>query len=495
MINLLKSDKMENIAFTNPEYMSFDELVKLTSTFQQTSNNKLGPPPSKPPQPPPKTPPIIRHPKPKHLKPPTFLPPPPPVPLYQNVNVSPTSTSTILSDISSSNSSSSNATMIIRKSPLASFTTNSIFEEEQDEVCSIIINDVKSSNISPPPLAPVFKLNTPRIINRLSLLNESNNNNNNNNTINRRRSEPGSNSKRMTSLSPIMTSSRADLNSLVNNQQKNKNSLFEVFSEIEEEINSLEPTIIDSPPLLTNYNFNSLPTRSRTKFETNSLPRNLLQNSETKSNCFNNCNYYYVTNLESNSNSSVDEHLSLDDNSIDSSLCSIVLQPPSPFKSPKQASSILARKTSTNAAKKVSFMINENVDNRSSISSSSSCSSISSAGSCDQVQELDLIKEKIFSKIFSNQDYFVSDLINKIESASASSIPSSCASSTSSSSSGYKSQHSSRIQAPQVPQVTKEASSNKIPRNQSTVELSEFIESNRYRLDRLKTKRNNLIGL
>lgn len=442
-------------AFSNPEYMSFDDLAKLTAEYKlkQTPNSKLGPPPSKPPAPPPKTPPAIRHRK-----------APPPPPLYQNVNTSP-SNSILLSEISSSNSSSSNATMIVRKSPPQSMNTNSLYEEDDDEVCSMILNDLRS----PPPRMPVNKLNTPRIINRLSL-NESRTASNP--QSDRRRSMPDK-TKRMDSISPIMTSSRADLNSVtINNQNRN---FYGIFNGIQEEMNVLEPTIINSPPPPPQMlNFNSLPHRSRQKFETHSLPK-----QTPKPNCFNNVNYYCAA--EPNSNSSSDEQMMSDD-SIESSLCSLVLQPPSPFKSPNSKQpSIIARKPGhTSITKKVSFQMQVNM---STSPTDSLCSSLSSTSSSDlahgQVQELDLIKEKIFSKIFSNEDYFVSDLLHKIESASASS----CGSSTSSASSGYKSNQSSGAFQQQ-----------KLVKNQSSVELNEFIATNRDRLDRLKVKRTQLIG-
>jgi hypothetical protein len=85
-------------AYSNPVYMSFDELDQLVMTPGAQKNTKkkssninnrtftiksdvkqsqLGPPPSKPPPPPPKTPPPIRHKS--SLPPPPPPPPPPPV--------------------------------------------------------------------------------------------------------------------------------------------------------------------------------------------------------------------------------------------------------------------------------------------------------------------------------------------------------------------------------------------------------------------------------
>ncbi|CAF0751032.1 unnamed protein product [Brachionus calyciflorus] len=386
------TNKMHN-AFANPEYMSFDEVQKILK-----SNSRLGPPPNHRPPPPPCTPPVIKH-----------RQQAPRVPLYQNVNIE-SDESNLISEISS-NSSSSNATMIIRKSPPGS----SLFESD-DSLCSMIVKD----DLSPP--RPIIKTNTPRIINRLTNL------------------ETPIIKKRMGSISPIMTSSRADLNF------NTKTNLINVFCDIEEEINILEPTLIQSPP----------------------PPPSI-------ANIFNNVNYYYVPN---SLNSSSDQ-LCSDNSETESSLCSLILQPPSPFKSPKQSCLKLEKPLNS---KKVSFLINNSVSSR---SSTSSCSSISSASSSEvvlqgPVKELDLIQEKIFSKIFANQDYFVSDLINKIESASSSSIPSSCASSTSSQSSGYKSCQSSNT--------------SKII-NQSSIELKEFIDTNRDRLDRLKIRRNQTNAL
>lgn len=378
-------------AFVNPEYVSLDQVKKI-------ANDRLGPPPSHRPPPPPITPPVIQHRIPPQR-------PKPRLPLYQNINSA--NDTTTYSNEYSSNSSSSNATMIIRKSPPGS----SVFESD-DSLSSMIVKDDPSS-----PPRPILK-NTPRIINRLTVFDFDTPKN------------------KIESLSPIMTSSRSDLNSV------RKQEMFNVFYEIEEEVNILEPTIVPSPPPAP------------------SIPKS-----------FNNVNYYYVPN---SLNSSI-ENIGSDNSETESSLCSIVLQPPSPFKSPKSS---CIKSDKVHSAKKVSFLINEN-----SISSrsSSSCSSISTSSSEAEVQvkELDLIQEKIFNKIFSNQDYFVSDLLNKIESASSSSIPS-CASSTSSQSSGYKSCQSSN---------------NSKILNHSSVELKEFIDINRDRLDRLKIRRNQLIGL
>ncbi|RNA01204.1 hypothetical protein BpHYR1_029419 [Brachionus plicatilis] len=371
-------------AFLNPEYISLDQVKKMT-------NDKLGPPPSHRPPPPPATPPVIHH----RTAP---LRPRPRLPLYQNI-ISENDT-TSHSNEYSSNSSSSNATMIIRKSPPSSC----VFESD-DSLSSMIVKDDPSS-----PPRPMLK-NTPRVINRLSVFDFE------------------TPKKKMDSLSPIMTSSRSDLNTV------RKQELFNVFYEIEEEVNIIEPTIVPSPP-----------------------PRPSIPKS------FNNVNYYYVPN---SLNSSM-ENICSDNSETESSLCSIVLQPPSPFKSPKNS---CIKSEKANSAKKVSFLINQNsVSSR----SSSSCSSISTSSSEAEVQvkELDLIQEKIFNKIFSNQDYFVSDLINKIESASSSSIPS-CASSSSSQSSGYKSCQSSN---------------NSKIMNNSSVELKQFIDVNRDRLDRLKVR-------
>ena len=380
-------------AFINPEYVSLDQVKKIT-------NDKLGPPPTHRPPPPPVTPPVIQH-----RIPPIRLKPR--APLYQNI-ISQNDSTTYSNEYSSSNSSSSNATMIIRKSPPGS----SLFTESDDSLRSMIVKDDPSS-----PPRPILK-NNPKIISRLGVF------------------DFDTPKHKIDSLSPIMTSSRSDLSTA------KRQELFNAFYDIEEEMNVIEPTIIPSPP------------------PPPSIPKS-----------FNNVNYYYVPN---SLNSSI-ENIGSDNSETESSLCSIVLQPPSPFKSPKTS---CIKSDKSVPSKKVSFLINQNSF---SSRSSSSCSSISTSSSEAEVQvkELNLIQEKIFNKIFSNQDYFVSDLINKIESASSSSIPS-CASSTSSHSSGYKSCQSSN---------------NSKIMNYSSGELKEFIDTNRDRLDRLKIKRNQLIGL
>jgi hypothetical protein len=132
-------------------------------------------------------------------------------------------------------------------------------------------------------------------------------------------------------------------------------------------------------------------------------------------------------------------------------------------------------------------------------------------------EDLDLLKERIFSKIFSNEDYFFGahNNANRIDSASATSIQSTCSSSssssvsstTSSSSSGYKSSNMSSlliqntIQQHQDVITTKQPLViNKVTQPKPAVplvtgtELDCFIEANRERLSRLKDKRSQLVN-
>lgn len=126
----------------------------------------------------------------------------------------------------------------------------------------------------------------------------------------------------------------------------------------------------------------------------------------------------------------------------------------------------------------------------------------SSPSSCKT--SIDSIQDRIFSKIFANEDYF----LNKCESSSACSIPSTC-SSTSSSSSGYKSSnvsgHLTHVEASSVVVTASSSSSSPtkmptsppppppLPKFNQSIELNHFIETNRQRLERLKEKRAHLV--
>jgi hypothetical protein len=514
---------MINLAFSNPEYMTLNEinesltkfkrenLVDLTSTVMSTprSTNSmkrrlvpLPPPPSHAPVPPCLPPPIINR-----------------VKLYQNVDHfnqpimhqepihvdcnffrTPTTNkkrNTLSNDnnfllttanqnnslmyLTSNNnnnsatSDSSSATMIVKKSPNSISSSSFHYEEDEDDaLCSRGGSKVTEQN-----------------------------------------------PKSIGSLSPIMTSSRADLNSfstalrivsLINN---NNELICEEPIDEEQDEDEKFTTLINNQTLLVT---NSLPLQ-RVKhydFKRSSLSKEadfienvtLQENVSRKS--FNNYNY---------------ELVQVEEDSNESSSDSLILLPPSPFKTLTPVQNSINNnnksniKTAKGSAKKVSFMIREthhsrNIDQyyydevfeeeddeflisteedqhigrqrRNSLSSGSS-------SSCSTNSSIDTASNNTISKIvFTNNHYFVSAADKRSQQSStalSSSSPfmptvscssSSSCSSTSSSSSGYKSNQSSSLSQP-VKYVI------------SPSELDHFIKISKDRLDRLKMKRFQLI--
>ncbi len=563
-----------DLVYTNPEYVCLNELLELVNKHKQ-QQQQLRAPAMAPPSPP-RTPPKINR---RHV-------PLPPRPLYENVNefladslsepihincdqITPerihcpingnqqkfllttampqqqhesslNSTNYYIngSNSTQSSSDSSTATMIIRKSPVHCNGISAQYELHDVNNCSMNRSfllytqaNLKSTHQTQfDCLTNSLKPNTTSTYTRRSLIETKQCN-----RISGRRSEPC----KLEPLSPIMTSSRADLfnhNHLVNPKITYDDELI-CLDECDELILTTpsppEPVLIKTPPM-PNFSsspqfdfrktYNSLPMNRRQQKEhiTNSLPRmtSLPRWSEEPTrNCFNNDNYY-VIGPNDNNNQQRDDSSS---GSIDVS--HLIMPPPSPFRTsfhqiedeclsnPTSSSSSAAITTTTtntamsssenftkpilnnsankmqkkNVAKKVSFKINHE-NNMNSITSSGS----SLTGSLSNEDEdenftaphIDLIKEEIFSKIFSNEDYFGKDSTNRLIysnplHSSSSSASSSC---SSSSSSGYKSNHS-------------QISSNKPPIGpHKSLELNCFIQSNMERLDRLKNKRLQVIN-
>jgi len=304
----------------------------------------------------------------------------------------------------------------------------------------------------------------------------------------------------MGALSPIMTSSRADLKEF---RQVCLNDLNESHSFIVNK-ESVPPPVPPRPVLthLTNslpFNRNQMNRHQRQRrlsFDLNDFNTNeTLQYMEAEQidntlvqKSFANQNYDPRCHRQLGNGSFTASTSSL---SASSSLSSLILMPPSPFKTsashlPKLATAtptksnikLIDHQPTNKQVKKVSFMLRqegallntsdyEEADhllarslNRNSISSELSTSSSS------------LITSPADTMVFVNNDYFLN--VHHIEPSSSSS--SSTCSSSSSSSSGYKSNHSA-------------FSTNKL----SPTDLSIFIQSNQERLERLRKKRAELV--
>lgn len=344
-------------------------------------------------------------------------------------------------------------------------------------------------------------------------------------------------------LSPIMTSSRADLNSFNNLMSRVAIHLNnEIQEDVEEDEDEKLTTLINNktPPSVFIYASsnrhdindklitNSLPCKrtrqyqfDRLNFTQQELINNnndqqietTLINNNIKS--FNNYNYELV---QLNGENEYDTTTSPNLSSVDS----LILLPPSPFKSieiPQSKSNIKTVDSVSRSAKKVSFLIREphhtrNIEQyyydevfeeqdqdeflideqdlhhlrqrRHSLSSgsSSSCSTNSSINTGSN----SILKSKI---VFSNNHYFISsDKQQSSDSSSSSSIPVSSASScssTSSSSSGYKSNQSASASIHQ-------SNNTKYMSSFGPTELDQFIKISRDRLERLKLKRFQLVS-
>lgn len=272
-------------------------------------------------------------------------------------------------------------------------------------------------------------------------------------------------------LSPIMSSSRADL-------QKHNNvlSTFNNESTIFEH-NSLPFKRTGNHQRQRRLSFNeTLEFVNEEHHQTVEINQtNNTITSVTKS--FSNFNYDLYTKAQEQQGSFTTSTSSL---SASSSLSSLILQPPSPFKTsmleaPVQTptkSNIKSSSMQKKNFKKVSFMLQDDVllntsdyDCMENVVPSEACGSISSNSSASSV---DLQNEKM---IFANHDYFL-NLRNQLEPSSSSSSSSSC-SSASSVSSGYKSINNS----------------NKV----SPTDLNMFIKTNQDRLERLRQKRAELV--
>jgi hypothetical protein len=678
-LNTLNNQKTNALAFTNPIYVSLDDLPQINrltitpSKLKQqpctpssfsfnkrtptttpivnqsvksaskallgSAKSKLGPAPAHPPPPPPRTPPRIQT-RP-HLanKPPMALRRKPSLPLYQNVGsiytnqvleescASLESCCSTLSSVSSqhandvnnsyqinsnSSSASSNATMIIRRSPivnhhhshqhnqLLSSTANTSSELIMSDDCLLLIEDEMNADELTPPLSAIDSSSMNRTLKAEQAVTQS---------------LPAATQKSITSmLSPIMTSSRADLKRTAPFQQLRVHRATPLFtvqpvSTQTAAQNEINTPIVSMDRTRTRTLFHSLPTRSvkrtppprkpiqkdpqcftKPPHTSNSLPRNVNLSSEaapvrSMPTMFNNCNYFQaklntvsdVVLENSSANTTPDDSSILSASSV---LGAQLPLPPSPFKSsPKSESkrtadaapakfhSILNLNKSKSgqqnvptgthtSTKKVSFMLDavciipdsrndESLSSFSSTGSSSSSSSISvpshgyneeenddesfasyqrslspskhvlcaSPFAPNNQDQLDLLKERIFSKIFSNEDYFFG-ANNRIESASATSIQSTCSSassssSTSSSSSGYKSSNLSSIlihntttkeqdviveHSVTLSKVTKSSPPKPVAVGVAGTELDYFIEANKERLTRLKMKRTHLVS-
>lgn len=497
----------EMYAYSNPEYMSFDELTKLSESLLKNLANpsssciKLGPAPSKPPPPPPKTPPKIKHNKPRlplyqnvpddlllsNKNAPTvdsyldeihidcFAPPKTPINSSRKEFLLTTTSANYLSSTLNYNSSlsinssdSSTATMIVRKSP--QYTRVVRDESEIDEAeCSIVI----SNDLSPSQRLKITCNPNINLDGHFLLINNSKMDTPCSAYANKRSTSASGDSsnsssktnKLISSLSPIMTSSRADL--YITNAEDN--------------------TLLPCSPSCPN------------KFG--------ILKTNTQQHCFNN-NNYFMANSEpvKASKDSISPDTSI---SSHSSLSSLILLPPSPFKTPI----VESEKKQQNTIKKVSFAIREETGyggieeikhRRSSLTlgfvttSSASNSSVSPNSSISST----VSKEKILTKIFSNDDYFIGPNFRNfhIESSSISSIPissssscSSTSSSTSSTSSGYKSNQSCSLHQIST-NISEVNSTARVYANGNNVELNSFIETNLERLNRLKNKRNQIFN-
>lgn len=490
------------MAFTNPEYMTSSELNEAILKYNRIDTSKilnksntnsmkrravpLPPPPQYIPAPPQSPPPLIHRTK-----------------LYQNVDhfnqyqrehpidsihidcdffrtpksnytennllMQANNNSLYLVNNNSATSDSSSATMIVKKSPtnyskssISSGSLNYDLDDNDDLLCAQAVLRVSDKN-----------------------------------------------SKFIGSLSPIMTSSRADLN-ITSRVAINLNPDINEEDEYDEKLTTL---IQKTPPtVFQNQLTNSLPCNrvKQNQFKRFSfnkeqdLIETTMINDQKKS--FNNYNYELV----------MDDQASTSLSSVDS----LILLPPSPFKSsllatPQNKSNIKTITTQCNkqSTKKVSFLIRETHHTRSieqlyydddydedefiicaeddkplrrhrrnslSSGSSSSCSTNSSIN----IVSNSILKSKI---IFSNNHYFISadKQASSSASSSSSSIPacssSSSCSSTSSASSGYNSNQSASINQLADKYMFKPS------------ELDTFIKTSRDRLERLKQKRTQII--
>ena len=428
MLHTKFNDCNEALAFSNPEYMCFSEIKNiiqqptLTKTTASTTQRRRGH--RAVPLPPPARPPP---------PPPTTLPPVLPPKLYQNL---PIVSEQIHIECYSQQTAVNNFNSNLLK--IQDSTTSF-----QDSTCGSSMIILSSNNtVSDSSTATMIVKSSPE-------------------------KEPT-----RSMISPIMPSSRADLH----RQQ---------FS---------YPIDIDSTPFQPNS------TRNNNQQITHSLPFKRVANHQRQRKLSFNETMEIIEQLteptnntrtqKSFSNFNYELHTksqeslvaSSDSLSASSSLSSLVLQPPSPFKTSilemnKQTPSKSNIKSSTlqrKQAKKVSFMLREEeaalntsdydcaetliLHNDQSISPNSSMSS------------LDFHSDKI---IFANHDYFLNLHNNMEPSSSSSSSASSTCSSSSSTSSGYKSINvSSKLSPP---------------------DLNFFIQSNQDRLERLRQKRAELL--
>lgn len=427
----------EPLAFSNPEYMCFSEIKNIiqqqsaqqSNTTRPTQRRKAHrpvplPPPARPPPPPPST-----------------LPPALPPKLYQNLPV--------LSEqihIECYNPRSTTGQFINTNLLKIQDSSNTTY---QDSTCgsSMII---LSSN------------NTHQFYNNSNTASDSSTA-----TMIVKSSPEERKPSRKSIISPIMTSSRADLHK----QQ---------FS---------YPIDIDSTPFQLNPGNNhhithSLPFKRvgnhqrQRKLSFNETMEIIEQHTKLPETTlaqksFSNFNYE----LQMKSHESLTA--SSDSLSASSSLSSLVLQPPSPFKTSiiepsKQTPSKSNIKSSTlqrKQIKKVSFMLREEaVLNTSDYDCTENLIQCQSMSPNSSMSSLDFHSDKI---IFANHDYFLNLHNNMEPSSSSSSSASSTCSSSSSTSSGYKSINiSSKI---------------------SPSDLNFFIQSNQDRLERLRQKRAELL--
>ena len=416
------------LAFTNPEHMNLDELREFIQRSTGTQHRLA--PPSRPAPQPPSTPPPLPSRRPRSK-------------LYQNIDVvlhQPLQPIHVQCDFCPANVQTPDGLLIPVAKPSAVTSASSLYFLSTTGNTST--SDSSSATMivrkSPSAYSPACNFYKP-----LNIL--ANFDGSFNHQVEKSYQHEFQ-TRTINSLSPIMTSSRSDLN-----------------------VNMVaSPTLLQSslsPPI----HFYSISKRARSSpFASKRLSLDLVSPNKKY---FNNNNYFQAK-TRRRSISSLNEY---GDEMVDSSSLAHLL-PPSPFKNntfnnisilppPPIISNLTRNRNETRkTTKKVSFMIRKFEE--------------------EEVEfESPLSVHSFRQIIFANHDYFSSKNrhIESSTSSSSSFIPSSSASScsSSSSSSGYKSNQSTSICVKYV-------------ENESPNELNCFVEKSRERLDRLKMRRRML---
>lgn len=423
----------QNLAYSNHEYMCFSELKKI----MENNNDKLMvatpslkrhrqvplPPPSRPPPPPP-----------------TSQPPAIPPKLYQNLP--------ILSE----------PILVVNSNRLTYSTTSPVLNNTNNSTCGSSIILTQSTGNTTNSSSATMIINDDELISTQAAKSRLSNH----------------------LLSPIMTSSRADLQKHTISEALNDSMLFDNIE------NKCTTRLTHSLPINRTLNQKYRRLSFNETLESSDDLQQTVQINQANSNntliqkSFSNINYDLFT---QNQNQQVSFTTSSSSLSASSSLSSLVLQPPSPFKSSSSDPIQTPSKSNFKSAnlqnkqiKKVSFMLQDDIllntsdydesDNL-ALRNETCTSSISSNSSNSSSSSLDY-HSQYGKMIFANHDYFLNLHAQHIEPSSSSS-----SSTCSSTSSGYKSINMSNKSSP--------------------TDLNVFIRHNQDRLERLRQKRAELV--